>query len=519
MKSSRTTNDSSTSCKLQQKCSISRKFGAIVGLQFLVDAAFGVMSPIISIVMTEYFARLHRNGLSIDCGTNPHEKACIKGSQEAAWVSSLFSALGSVLNFVLAPMLGQASDVYGRKPFLVLSQLVRVGTPFSVMYFMQLGGSIAPYLVLRLIDYGFGTAGVMNGAVADVVRPENRAAAFGVLLASLSVGYCVSAFIAPFFSRDHILQIAAVLFVLRVAWAMIILPETLPFQARMKKTRWVMENPISVMSILFRNKLFLRLTCLIVLTSFATSGMSQIQLFYLNTIVGFDVKDFGNLMLLWVVLALLVQGLLLKPLITCFKEKGVIIIATIASFVKTVGYIGTAFYPQKWVVYALCVPGSLNDLSFPAIAALKSMNVSEKEQGRLQGAIYGARSVFDALGPVIFSSLYAAMTQQSVVSQALPYFVASSIIFVGIGVAMSLPVGRPSFSWNIIAATAPVPSETCGDTPSSSSVYFETDDDEVDEDEEHASDTKNGDDDTYLVEPLLKNSSTTGYAHTERRLE
>jgi hypothetical protein len=82
-----------------------------------------------------------------------------------------------VFNFVLAPMLGQASDVYGRKvrtchgdfyctdlltrnsllqPFLVLSQLVRVCTPFAVMYFMQPQGSITPYFVLRLIDYGFG---------------------------------------------------------------------------------------------------------------------------------------------------------------------------------------------------------------------------------------------------------------------------------------------------------------------------------------------------------------------------
>ena len=47
----------------------------------------------------------------------------------------------------------------------------------------------------------FRTAGVMSAAVADVVTPEKRAAAFGIVFASLSVGYCISAFIAPFFSR------------------------------------------------------------------------------------------------------------------------------------------------------------------------------------------------------------------------------------------------------------------------------------------------------------------------------
>ncbi|ETK76124.1 hypothetical protein, variant [Phytophthora nicotianae CJ01A1] len=420
--------------------------------------------------------------------------------------------MGSVCNFILAPMLGQASDVYGRKPFLVLSQLARVCTPFSVMYFMQPDGSITPYFVLRLIDYGFGTAGVMSASVADIVVPENRAAAFGILFASQSVGYCMTAFIAPFFSRDHILQIAAGLFVSRVIWALVILPETLPVRTTLNKTRWVMESPISSISILFRNQLFMRLTCLIALTSFVMSGTFQIQSFYLNTIVGFNVKDFGNLMLLGGVLSLLGQGLLLKPLVGCFKEKGVIIIAMIATFVRTVGFAGTAFYPDKWVVYASSVPGSLGDLSFPAISALKSINVSEKEQGRLQGAIYGARSVLDALGPIIFSSLYAAMTRESLWSQALPFVVASFIYFVGIGVALSLPVGKTSSSSKIAAAPEPLPSPTCGESPSSSAFYFETDDDDVETEEDDEIAYAGGtilDDDQFLAEPLLGKSSST----------
>ncbi|ETO64617.1 hypothetical protein F444_17902 [Phytophthora nicotianae P1976] len=507
-----TTTSATTPCKPQRRRGISCKFSAIVGLQFLTEAAFGFMSPIIYILMTEYFARLYRGGLAIDCGANPHDEACVDGSRQAAWLSSLFSAMGSVCNFILAPMLGQASDVYGRKPFLVLSQLARVCTPFSVMYFMQPDGSITPYFVLRLIDYGFGTAGVMSASVADIVVPENRAAAFGILFASQSVGYCMTAFIAPFFSRDHILQIAAGLFVSRVIWALVILPETLPVRTTLNKTRWVMESPISSISILFRNQLFMRLTCLIALTSFVMSGTFQIQSFYLNTIVGFNVKDFGNLMLLGGVLSLLGQGLLLKPLVGCFKEKGVIIIAMIATFVRTVGFAGTAFYPDKWVVYASSVPGSLGDLSFPAISALKSINVSEKEQGRLQGAIYGARSVLDALGPIIFSSLYAAMTRESLWSQALPFVVASFIYFVGIGVALSLPVGKTSPSSKIAAAPEPLPSPTCGESPSSSAFYFETDDDDVETEEDDEIAYAGGtilDDDQFLAEPLLGKSSST----------
>ena len=77
-------------------------------------------------------------------------------------------------------------------------------------------------------------------------------------------------------------------------------------------------------------------------------------------------------------LALVGQGLLLQPLVSCCKEKGVIIIAMIATSMNMAGFAGTAFYPHKWAIYVSCMPGLLSDLSFPAIAALKSINVSDK---------------------------------------------------------------------------------------------------------------------------------------------
>ena len=107
------------------------------------------------------------------------------------------------------------------------------------------------------------------------------------------------------------------------------------------------------------------------------------------------------------------------------------------------------------------------------------------------------------------------MTQQSLESQALPFFVAALIYFVGIGVALSLPVGKPSSPRNVIAVPAPLPSQTCGDSPSSSAVYFDTDDDETDEGEIYASGVSYNDDENYLVEPLLGNTSTTGRVHAE----
>uniref|UniRef100_H3GL39 Major facilitator superfamily (MFS) profile domain-containing protein n=1 Tax=Phytophthora ramorum TaxID=164328 RepID=H3GL39_PHYRM len=216
------------------------------------------------------------------------------------------------------------------------------------------------------------------------------------------------------------------------------------------------------------------------------NGIFQIQSFYLNTIVGFNVKDFGNLMLLGGILAVLGQALLLKPLVRCFKEKGVIVIALTASMMGMGGFAASAYYPHKWLIYAMSIPGCISDLSFPAISALKSINASDKrcfqqEQGRLQGAIYGARSVFEAIGPLIFASLTSPPTKS-------------------------------------VAAPAPLLSPTYGESPTS--MYFETDDDDDEtEDGDGYKDvvyaTGTLDDENFLAEPLLGSSSTAAHVHTE----
>ncbi|KAG2951790.1 hypothetical protein PC118_g2638 [Phytophthora cactorum] len=219
--------------------------------------------------MTEYYARHFRNGLPIDCGANPHNQAAWLSRYCSSQCASIYLAIGSVLSFILSSMLGQASDVYGRKRFLVLSQMVRVGLPFSVMYFLQAHGPLPLLRVKpdRYLSNAFETGGVMNAAATDIVSPDYRATAFDLLSVSIVVGYCSSAFMAPFFARENILQISGGIFILRVVWAIAIVSETLPARTYTNKTRWTAENPISSISILFRNRLFITLMALIALTS------------------------------------------------------------------------------------------------------------------------------------------------------------------------------------------------------------------------------------------------------------
>jgi len=98
-----------------------------------------------------------------------------------------------------------------------------------------------------------------------------------------------------------------------------------------------------------------------------------------QVVIGFDSKDLARLMLFGAIAGIAGQGLLLQPLINRVKERGVIIAAFLDNLLTALLTIFIAgFYPHKWVIFAMIPAGILSNLSFPAISALKSMNISEK---------------------------------------------------------------------------------------------------------------------------------------------
>lgn len=83
-------------------------------------------------------------------------------------------------------------------------------------------------------------------------------------------------------------------------------------------------------------------------------------------------------MLIGGVASILAQVVLLKPLMDCVKEKGVIVVALLTSILDCIVFIVSAFYPEKWLIFAVAAPSCIGELSFAAISSLKSVNVSEK---------------------------------------------------------------------------------------------------------------------------------------------
>jgi len=96
-------------------------------------------------------------------------------------------------------------------------------------------------------------------------------------------------------------------------------------------------------------------------------------------------------------------GVALKYVNECVGEKMVIAI----SF--TVGAIHNAVYGfahSKLLIFTATAFGTLTEMSFPTISAVKSNIVDETEQGRIQGALYSVNSLSAAIGPASMRFVY-----------------------------------------------------------------------------------------------------------------
>jgi MFS family permease len=58
------------------------------------------------------------------------------------------------------------------------------------------------------------------------------------------------------------------------------------------------------------------------------------------------------------------------------------------------------------MIFASTVLASFCGMSFPTISSIKSMNVTELEQGRIQGALYSLQALAAGIGPLVLRMVY-----------------------------------------------------------------------------------------------------------------
>lgn len=104
----------------------------------------------------------------------------------------------AVCQLVGGPMLGRLSDVTGRKPLLILSQ---IGTLIGFLI-LAYGRSLPMIFLSRVID-GFtaGNISLAQAYIADVTTPEQRTRSFAVIGIAFGVGFLIGPAMGGFLSQ------------------------------------------------------------------------------------------------------------------------------------------------------------------------------------------------------------------------------------------------------------------------------------------------------------------------------
>ena len=330
----------------------------------------------------------------------------------------------AALQFLCAPVLGNLSDRFGRRPLLLVSLFL-----YGVNYLITAFATSLWLLFLgrALTGAAASTYSVANALIADVSPPDERAQNFGLLGMAFGLGFIFGPTIggllgeidirAPFFA-------AAVLAFCNTAYGYFVLKETLPADKR-RRFDWKRANPVGALLQIRKYPMLIGLLLTVFIYNVGHHVYPTNWNFY--TIAKFDWTpfDIGLSMGLVGILMAFVQGYLIRKVIPVFGAPRT---ALIGFFAASVSYVGIAFAPNAMAVYLWCGVSALSGLIMPAVQSLMANQVPQQEQGELQGILASMGSVGAIIGPWVMTQSFAYFTHSS----APIYFPGAAFLIAGL---------------------------------------------------------------------------------------
>nr|AIA15365.1 Tetracycline_Resistance_MFS_Efflux_Pump [uncultured bacterium] len=318
------------------------------------------------------------------------------------WLLSLYG----LMQFICAPILGNLSDRYGRRPVLLISLLCT-----GIDYIIQAtAGTIGLLFVGRII------AGIMGASftpatayIADVSKPEDRAKNFGMVGAAFGLGFMIGPALGgllgqygnriPFYA-------AAVAALLNVLYGYFVLPESLSKDKRRKFTI-SNANPFKSIGILGRKKWVLLLSISTSILWLAQQVPPSTWILITEYKFHWDPHANGLSMGLLGACSMVVQLWLIRVLQEKWGDVGLVWISLIFNII---GFVAMGLSPTGPFMLVSMVVWTVAFVGGPGLQSLISHQYDETEQGAVQGALTGIQSLTGVIGPLIFTAVFGYFT-------------------------------------------------------------------------------------------------------------
>ena len=355
---------------------------AFVAITVAIDTiGFGLILPVMPTLLTEL------TGESVS-------RAAIYGG----WLTFVYA----ITQFLCAPILGNLSDRFGRRPVL-LAAIGALGIDYLILGF-------APTIAWLFL--GRAIAGIAGASftpayayVADITPPERRAQNFGMVSAAFGVGFIVGPALggllgglgprAPFFA-------AAALSLANLAYGYFVLAESLPPERRRP---FVLRraNPIGTLLQVRKQRVVRGLLAALFVWMVGHQVMPATWGFYTKYRFGWSETMIGLSLTVAGAVVVTSQMTLLRVLVPRVGERRA---ALTGIAIGGLGYLGYATATAGWMMFAWLATWFFGAIVSPTTNALMSHRVASDAQGELQGAIASLYSLSSIAGPPLMTQLF-----------------------------------------------------------------------------------------------------------------
>ena len=322
-------------------------------------------------------------------------------STAAVW-GGVLTTIFAAMQFLFGPAVGNLSDRYGRRPVLLFSLVIMA---FHYVL-MALAGTIWLLIVGRIIG-GITAATQSTSAayMADISKPDEKAANFGLVGAAFGVGFVLGPLLggilaeygtrAPFWA-------AALLAAANAVFGYYVLPETVTDRIR-RPFEWRRANPLGAFKNIGRLpglKRLMLITFVYTIAFFVYPGVwayfGAERFDWSPGMIGLSLAIFG-------IGIAVVQGLLMKPILNRIGERNAVILGL---SIDVLAFIMLGFVTNGWIALALTPLTAFGSIAGPALQGIMSRTASDDQQGELQGTTTSINAVATIVAPLIVTQTF-----------------------------------------------------------------------------------------------------------------
>ena len=346
---------------------------------------------------------------------------------DSARVFAYISCTYSLAQFIASPSIGLFSDKYGRRPVMltcILGSIIGISLlAFTVLfdwsntYFILGASTLFPIYLLfaaRLIDgISGGTVATATTVLADISTSENRAKTFGLIGVAFGLSFLLGPSAVLIFTKNsengYLIPVVLATLIPFINFLLVLfyLPETKPQNDQSRLIKKTKSNPFKGLFKVFKDNKIKRLSLAFFIYFIAFTGLTTILVYFLQESQGWTIKASNGPLVLVGIVAIIVQGGLIGPLVKNYGELKLTLSGT--AFILFACFILITFpdYNSGSYIYLAVTFLAIGaGLITPTIRALISKKIDKNSQGSILSSLQGLQSLGSVLGYILAGNVY-----------------------------------------------------------------------------------------------------------------